>query len=224
MWHRAGQSVSWRGMLEADAPARPGPPTPRDLPRRTETARLVLREPSPAEDARAVVDGWATDPLVTRYLLWPTYHPGAYSEAQEFLRLCTRNWNDGGGHRPWMMCTRDGGAPVGMLGITPGAAPHIWEVGYVLARAAWNHGYATEAVVHAVRLLMDCPSVWRLFAPTHADNLASQRVLAKAGFTREGTLRRYLVFPAFGPEPQDCSMWSLTRDDERARADRGASP
>ncbi|MCC6625350.1 MAG: GNAT family N-acetyltransferase [Deltaproteobacteria bacterium] len=191
------------------------------LPLHITTARLVLRAPRPADDAPALVENWASDPEVTRYLLWMTYSPGDVASAELFLGLCADNWASGVGHRPWAICERlaDGasGSPIGMIGVTPGSAPHSLEVGYVLGRAWWGKGYTTEAVVAVVDALFALGSIWRVYAPTHADNRASQRVLEKAGFTREGTLRRLLVFPRFGPEPQDCALFSFTRDDLAAR-------
>jgi len=194
------------------------------LPREITTDRLLLRAPRPAEDARPLVERWASDPEVTRFLLWTTYSPDDLAAAETFLGLCADNWESGRGHRPWAICERDAagtgasaGPPIGLIGITPGSASHSLEVGYVLGRAWWGRGYTTEAVVAVADALLQRPTIWRLYAPTHCDNRASQRVLEKSGFSREGTLRRLLVFPRFGPEPQDCVLYSLTRDDHAAR-------
>jgi RimJ/RimL family protein N-acetyltransferase len=45
--------------------------------------------------------------------------------------------------------------------------------------------------------------VARLYALCHVDHRASQRVLEKCGFQREGVLPRHLVFPNLSPEPLD---------------------
>lgn len=177
------------------------------------TPRLTLRRPEPADDAATLVERWASDPEVTRYLLWTAYAPGDVGPAEQFLGLCGANWDSGHGHRPWMVCEHGDRRPIGMIGITPGSASHSYEVGYVFGRAWWGRGFATEATSAVATALFTDPRTWRVYAPTHADNLASQRVLAKAGFQREGTLRRLLVFPGFGPEPQHCVLWSITRDD-----------
>lgn len=198
----------------------PGQSTHDRLPRTLETRRLRLRQPT-LSDARALIDRWAGDPDVTRYLLFPTYARDDIAAADSFLSMCLENWERGTGHRPWVICERGGaGDAIGMLGVTPGAGPHAWEVGYVLGRAWWGLGYATELVRAVTEMLMSDPRVWRVFAPTHVDNAASQRVLAKAGFTREATLRRHFVFPAFGAVPQDCSQWSFTRDDMDERVSK----
>lgn len=63
------------------------------------------------------------------------------------------------------------------------------ELGYWLAEEHWG----TETMTEAVRLL--CREAFlrfdilRIFAEPFADNLGSRRVLEKAGFTYEGTMR-----------------------------------
>lgn len=197
-------------------------PMPDHLPRTLDTARLHLRQPR-LSDARMLIDNWAGDPEVARYMLFATYAPDALSLADSFLGMCISNWQGGTGHRPWVISER--AAPdiaIGMFGVSPGSGPHAWEVGYVLGRRWWDKGYASELVRAVTAALFSDSRVWRVFAPTHVDNVASQRVLEKCGFSREATLRRYLVFPAFGSEPQDCSLWSRTRDD-LALSDKSAS-
>lgn len=183
-----------------------------ELPAALETARLSLRRVR-VEDAAAVLARWASDPDATRYMLFPTYAADDVSGVEAFLATCVRNWEEGFGHRPWAMCLRPSEAsPIGLVGVTR-LATHAWEVGYILGRRWWGQGYVTEAVRGVVAHLFADPAVWRVMAPTHIDNTASQRVLAKSGFSREATLRRYLVFPNLGKEPQDCSLWAMTRDD-----------
>jgi [ribosomal protein S5]-alanine N-acetyltransferase len=47
-------------------------------------------------------------------------------------------------------------------------------------------------------------AVERLYALCHVNHAKSVRVLERCGFVREGTLRKYTVFPNLGvPEPQD---------------------
>lgn len=183
------------------------------LPRTLDTARLHLRQPL-LSDARMLIDHWAGDPEVARYMLFATYPTDALALAESFIGACQANWLGATGHRPWVISERAAPAiAIGMFGVSPGSGPHAWEVGYVLGRRWWGRGYASELVRAVTATLFSDSRVWRVFAPTHIDNAASQRVLEKCGFSREATLRRYLVFPAFGAEPQDCSLWSRTRDD-----------
>ena len=59
------------------------------------------------------------------------------------------------------------------------------EVEYMLLPEHWNHGYATEIVGHLLALAKRHPQVQKVSGLTDPDNLPSQRVLIKNGFTFE---------------------------------------
>jgi RimJ/RimL family protein N-acetyltransferase len=61
--------------------------------------------------------------------------------------------------------------------------------GYWIARPYWNRGYATEAAALVLAFARE-RGVRRVTADTFMENPASARVLEKAGFLCEGTLRR----------------------------------
>lgn len=63
------------------------------------------------------------------------------------------------------------------------------ELGYWLAEAHWGRGVMTEAVRQICREAFDRFDILRIFAEPFADNQGSRRVLEKAGFTWEGTMR-----------------------------------
>ena len=79
------------------------------------------------------------------------------------------------------------------------------EIGYWIARQHWGQGYATEAV-RAVLRLAQALGHRRIGATHFADNPASGRVLAKAGFRKRGelaerfSLARGRTSPAFDYE------------------------
>ncbi len=62
------------------------------------------------------------------------------------------------------------------------------EVGYWLAEPYWNHGIMGEALQEAIRLYGNHTDVTRLFAQVYAGNVASMRVLEKAGFRQVAIL------------------------------------
>ncbi len=63
------------------------------------------------------------------------------------------------------------------------------ELGYWLAEEYWNKGVMTEAVRQICRDAFARYDILRIFAEPFADNRGSRRVLEKAGFTCEGTMR-----------------------------------
>jgi RimJ/RimL family protein N-acetyltransferase len=62
-------------------------------------------------------------------------------------------------------------------------------MGINLLPEARGHGYGTEAQQALVDYLFRHSQAERIQADTEADNIAEQRALEKAGFTREGVLR-----------------------------------
>ena len=64
------------------------------------------------------------------------------------------------------------------------------ELGYWLAEDYWGRGIMTEAVRQICREAFDRFDILRIFAEPFAENLGSRRVLEKAGFVCEGTMRR----------------------------------
>ena len=63
------------------------------------------------------------------------------------------------------------------------------EIGYFLSPAK-ERGYGTEAVQLVVDYLFLSKDIVRIEATTNVGNKASQRVLEKAGFKIEGTIRK----------------------------------
>ncbi|MFZ3233766.1 MAG: GNAT family N-acetyltransferase [Stellaceae bacterium] len=175
------------------------------LPDRFETARLVLR-PIARGDALAIFATYAQDPEVVRYLAWRPHRRLAESEA--YVARCvaappTRS-------RSYALVGRAEGRLLGAFELRR-PEPHRLDCGYVLARPFWDRGLMTEALAAAARWAMGDGDIWRLGAVCDIDNPASARVMEKAGLSREGTLRRWLVHPNLGPEPRDCLSYALTR-------------
>jgi len=70
-----------------------------------------------------------------------------------------------------------------------GAGPEVAELGYRLRKSAWGKGYATEASRALIRKGFTELGVQRVVASTYQDNLASRRVMEKAGLTLVRTYR-----------------------------------
>jgi RimJ/RimL family protein N-acetyltransferase len=73
--------------------------------------------------------------------------------------------------------------------VITGPATFGWALAIGLAAEFRNRGYGTEAQRLMVQYLFAHTQVNRIEATTEFTNLAEQRALEKAGFTREGVLR-----------------------------------
>ena len=67
------------------------------------------------------------------------------------------------------------------------------RLGFWLGKAHWGRGVMTEAVTAVTRHAIAHMELDRVFAAVFGVNLASMRVLEKAGYRREGRMRRSAV-------------------------------
>jgi GNAT superfamily N-acetyltransferase len=71
----------------------------------------------------------------------------------------------------------------------PNPGSHAWNIGIGLAAAARGHGVGTVAQRLLAEWLLATTPVHRIEASTDVANVAEQKALERAGFTREGILR-----------------------------------
>jgi len=64
------------------------------------------------------------------------------------------------------------------------------ELGYYLGYSYWGKGIMSEAVKQTCQYVFEHSDIERIFAAPFDYNPASQRVLEKCGFEREGILRK----------------------------------
>lgn len=84
---------------------------------------------------------------------------------------------------------------VGSIGVFRQRSIHrqTAELGYYVAEEYWGKGIMTEAVKQICECVFDKSDIIRIYAEPFAYNIASCRVLEKAGFQYEGTLRSNAV-------------------------------
>jgi ribosomal-protein-alanine N-acetyltransferase len=62
-----------------------------------------------------------------------------------------------------------------------------------------------------VQWIFTHPTIWRVWAYCHVDNVPVRRVLERMGAEREGRLRRFGFFPNVSTEPQDVYVYAIVR-------------
>lgn len=158
------------------------------MPPTFETARLILR-PLTLADAPAVFEA-CRDPRVTEYTSFDTHQ--SLDTAVTFIRDIALPKYAEGVPDPLGIAWKH--APERVIGCT-GARPSargdgILDAGYWIAVPEWGKGVATEAFTRLVRWVFETRPVHRVQSFVFPGNAASERVLAKAGFRYEGTLRQ----------------------------------
>ena len=135
-------------------------------------------------------------------------------DSESFLRQALEGYERGdfGG---WGVVLKDSGAFVGTCGMDVGYAPEHAraELGYVLSREHWGRGLMPEAVRAVIRFgLGRAWALDRVQARCIAENVASARVMEKAGMTYEGTLRESeFIKGAY----RDMKLYSILRREYR---------
>ena len=146
---------------------------------RLETRRLALRKFT-VEDAGDMYTNWASDPEVTRYLVWET-HSGP-DDSKEILETWVPGYAD---RRQYLWCLAFGQdeIAIGSLGVVARVDENeTLEMGYCLSRKFWGQGLMSEALEAASSFLLDQVGARRLEALIDERNLKSQRVLIKCGY------------------------------------------
>ena len=139
---------------------------------------LVLR-PLGLADLDDVVDA-CSDPEIPRFTLLV---PRPYSEedGRAFLVQVEANWREDASERTFAITAS--GEFLGVVGIGLDSG----VLGYWMKRDARGRGWMTRAVVAVVDWARE-RGVERFSLTTHPDNIASQRVALKAGFTEIGVV------------------------------------
>jgi len=84
------------------------------------------------------------------------------------------------------------------------------EIGYSLVPSERGKGYGTEALEIMVDYLFLSKEAMRIQVQTDLRNIASQKVIEKVGFKKEGTLRKNFFMRG---ELRDCYIYSILREE-----------
>jgi RimJ/RimL family protein N-acetyltransferase len=145
-----------------------------------ETDRLLLRRFTEADvDNLVELD---SDPEVMRFINGG--RPTSREEVRnDILPAFLAYYQRFAGYGFWAAVEKSTGEFLGWFHFRPppGAGVDDVELGYRLRRSAWGKGYATEGSRALIRKGFTELGVQRVFAQTMAVNLASRRVMQKAG-------------------------------------------
>lgn len=145
------------------------------------TERLLLRE-FRMVDAESLFE-MESDPEVLTYLM-----KAPLKELQEiipYIEGVQKQYQENGIGR-WVMIEKQSGEIIGWTGLkletleTNGFTNYI-DLGYRMKPKFWGKGYATESSLVSVKYGFDILGVEKICGAAHVDNIASNKVLQKAG-------------------------------------------
>ncbi|OIW35430.1 acyl-CoA N-acyltransferase [Coniochaeta ligniaria NRRL 30616] len=163
-------------------------PAPASIPTPILTLPNCLVRAYHPQDAEQMVLA-ANSPLIAKNMRNTFPSPYTLDSANNWINLATSSPP----MRNFGILAPDGQTFLGGVGLRPlvDIECRTYEVGYWIAPSAWGRGLATEVLKAFSRWAFETfEDVLRLEAGVFATNLASAKVLSKAGFVHEGTRRR----------------------------------
>jgi len=100
------------------------------------------------------------------------------------------------------------GTKIGVVNTFP--VGELLEIGFTLIASQRGKGYGTEAVTILVDYLFLSRDIVRIQATTDLRNIASQRVLEKVGFKKEGVVRKSMFIHG---DWRDLLLYSILREE-----------
>jgi RimJ/RimL family protein N-acetyltransferase len=186
-----------------------------------ETDRLVLRRFTEADvDDLLELEG---DPEVMRFLTGGKPTPRDVIQNETLPRF-RHYYERFGGFGFWAATEKATGQFLGWFEFRPpeGGCPGEVELGYRLRKSAWGKGYATEGSRALIHKGFTELGVRRVVAQTMAVNVASRRVLEKAGLRLVRTFHQEWSEPIEGADQGEVEYALRKADWERQEAARRA--
>jgi RimJ/RimL family protein N-acetyltransferase len=152
-----------------------------------DTPRLILRMFREA-DFEAYYARIASDADVMRYL--GEGRTLSRSEAWRQMAMIVGHWHLRG-YGMWAVEERSTGELVGRIGLFEPEGWPDFELGWVLARTHWGHGYATEGARRVLDHAFTDMGRRHVISLIYPDNAASIRVAERLGETLEGRVNLF---------------------------------
>ncbi len=153
---------------------------------RITTDRLILR-PFTLDDADDVARMCGTGVIQRNVLSLP--YPYTRDNAVSWISNHARRREDGSCY-DFAVTDKDTGALYGSISLVMRVKDSpTAEMGYWIGEEFWNRGYATEAARGLIEYAFSEMMLHRVFAQHFGSNIASGRVMQKAGMKYEGTMK-----------------------------------
>jgi len=159
--------------------------------------KLVNLKVLEKEDLPLLAD-WSNNPEIYSGMWFPQMSKTEWEKRYDSLTPDTK----------WFFIEKKDGTKIGT--VLHKLNGNFMEIGYILVPNERKKGYGSEAIKLIVDYLFLSKELVRVQAITGVDNFASHRVLEKAGFTKEGIIRRSAFIKGVW---QDGVLYSILREE-----------
>lgn len=155
-----------------------------------ETERLILRKFKPS-DAEYMFKNWATDSEVSKFLSWNPHKD--LNETEQIIDNWINDYVKNENYN-WVIELKEIGEVIGQICVVHLNEKYSsCEIGYNVGRLFWGKGIMTEALKAVISYMFNEIGMNRIEARHNTLNLASGRVMQKAGMEYEGILRQVRI-------------------------------
>jgi len=167
-----------------------------------ETERLILRELI-EDDAQGVLDCFSNEDVLRYYGQNPLTN---IEQVKNIIKNFSNNYTEKSGIK-WGIEIKGKEGIIGTIGFHDWSSEHNRaEIAYALLPEQWGNGYASEAVLKVISYGFNELDLTRIGAVVFTENAASNVLLTKLGFEKEGVLRNYMYQ---NNVPYDTIVYSL---------------
>jgi RimJ/RimL family protein N-acetyltransferase len=142
---------------------------------------------------------WVNDPA-----FFGEYNPVEQTTKAEM----EKNYGTSPPERKRFFIEKKDGTKIGVIGVFP--VGDLWEIGFTLIPSQRGKGYGPEAVTIMVDYLFLSRDLVRIQANTDLRNMASQSLLERTGFKREGVVRKSMFIHG---QWRDLLLYSILREE-----------
>ncbi|MET4562338.1 ribosomal-protein-alanine N-acetyltransferase [Lysinibacillus parviboronicapiens] len=168
------------------------------------TERLVLRELT-VKDAQAILDCFSNPDVLRHYGQKPLT---SLAQVKQIIDNFSQNYDEKRGIK-WGIELKGQEGIIGTIGFQEWSTEHKRaDISYALFPESWGKGYALEAVNRVISFGFQEMELVRIGAIVFTENDASNKLLIKAGFEKEGILKNYMHQ---NNVPNDTYIYSLIK-------------
>lgn len=158
-------------------------------------------------DAQVLFSSYSQDSEVTKYLTWKPHKNIA--ETSVFLKNCIKDWESAREYS-WVIEKKENHKIIGMIRL--GLKSRKTDFGYILAKPYWGNGYATEALKAIINLAFSQLNIKTIKGTCDLENIASGRVMEKAGLRFQKVLKKHVIHPNISSEARDLYLYSIHKN------------
>lgn len=155
-----------------------------------ETERLILRKGT-IKDSKQIYENYGKDPIVSKYVVWNKHQ--SIEEAINLMKKWEESYEKLTSYK-WLVEKKDTHEVIGTItAVKVDEVNNTIALGYCYGSRWWNKGYATEVLKRVIKFFFEEVEVNTIYANHLTSNIASGKVMKKAGMIFEGTLRNRMI-------------------------------